>query len=49
MVAVVERTLAILALVAAGVAVVTAVVTVATAGPLYLSEVAGYVPCTLCW
>ena len=72
MVAVVERTLAILALVAAGVTVVTlfglvtgrvparlrdeialplatAVVTVATVGSLYLSEVAGYVPCTLCW
>lgn len=72
MVAVVERTLAILALVAAGVTAValfglvtgrvparlrdeialplaTAVVTVATLGSLYLSEVAGYVPCTLCW
>jgi disulfide bond formation protein DsbB len=27
----------------------TAVATVATAGSLYLSEVAGYLPCTLCW
>jgi disulfide bond formation protein DsbB len=26
-----------------------AVATVATAGSLYLSEVAGYLPCTLCW
>ena len=72
MVAVVERTLAILALAAALVAVValvalvtrrvpawlrddvalplaTAIVTVATAGSLYLGEVVGYVPCTLCW
>ncbi len=72
MVAVAERTLAILALIAAGVAVATllalvtrrvpawlrddvalplatAIVAVATAGSLYLSEVAGYVPCTLCW
>jgi disulfide bond formation protein DsbB len=71
-IAVVERSLAILALLALGVAIVTAVAlvtrrvpdwlrddvalpfaaaiaTVATAGSLYLSEVAGYVPCTLCW
>jgi hypothetical protein len=71
-VAVVERTLAVLALVALGTAVATAaalltrrvptwlrddvalplataIATVATAGSLYLSEVAGYVPCTLCW
>jgi disulfide bond formation protein DsbB len=27
----------------------TAVAAVATAGSLYASEVAGYVPCTLCW
>jgi disulfide bond formation protein DsbB len=72
LVAVVERTLALLALVALGTAVATAVAlatrrvpawlrddvalplataiaTVATAGSLYLSEVAGYLPCTLCW
>jgi disulfide bond formation protein DsbB len=71
-VAVVERLLAILALVALGVAVATAgalvtrrvpawlrddvalplasaIALVATAGSLYLSEVAGYLPCTLCW
>jgi disulfide bond formation protein DsbB len=71
-IAVVERTLAILALVALGsaVAVAAALVTrrvptwlrddvalpfsaaiaaVATGGSLYLSEVAGYLPCTLCW
>jgi disulfide bond formation protein DsbB len=72
LVAVVERTLALLALVALGTAVATtfalatrrvpawlrddvalplatAIATVATAGSLYLSEVAGYLPCTLCW
>jgi disulfide bond formation protein DsbB len=27
----------------------TAIAAVATAGSLYLSEVAGYVPCALCW
>jgi disulfide bond formation protein DsbB len=71
-VAVVERTLAVLALVALGSALATAfalltrrvpdwlredvarpfataIATVATAGSLYLSEVAGYVPCVLCW
>jgi hypothetical protein len=71
-IAVVERTLAILALVAVAIAVATAVALltrrvpawlrdevalplataialVATAGSLYLSEVAGYVPCLLCW
>jgi hypothetical protein len=70
--AVVERLLAILALVAAATAIATtvalvarrvpawlrddvalplaaAIATVATAGSLYLSEVAGYLPCTLCW
>jgi disulfide bond formation protein DsbB len=71
-VAVIERTLAILALAAAVVAVLTllalvtrrvpawlrddvalplatAIVTVATVGSLYLSEVVGYPPCILCW
>jgi disulfide bond formation protein DsbB len=71
-IAIVERTLAILALLALLIAIgtvvalatrrvpawlrddvalplATAVATVATAGSLYLSEVAGYVPCTLCW
>jgi disulfide bond formation protein DsbB len=71
-IAIVERTLAILALLALLIAIGTAVAlvtrrvptwlrdevalplaaaiaTVATAGSLYLSEVAGYVPCTLCW
>jgi disulfide bond formation protein DsbB len=71
-IAVVERTLAILALLALLIAIgttvalatrrvpdwlrddvalplATAIATVATAGSLYLSEVAGYVPCTLCW
>jgi disulfide bond formation protein DsbB len=71
-VAVVERLLAILALVAAATAIATtvallarrvptwlrddvalplaaAIAAVATAGSLYLSEVAGYLPCTLCW
>jgi disulfide bond formation protein DsbB len=71
-IAIVERTLAILALLALLVAIGTvvamatrrvpawlrddvalplaaAVAAVATAGSLYLSEVAGYVPCTLCW
>jgi disulfide bond formation protein DsbB len=71
-IAVVERTLAILALVALGTALATAamlltrrvpvwlrddvalplaaaIATVASAGSLYLSEVAGYIPCTLCW
>jgi disulfide bond formation protein DsbB len=72
LVAVVERTLALLALVALVTALATtvalvarrvptwlrddvalplatAIATVATAGSLYLSEVAGYLPCTLCW
>jgi disulfide bond formation protein DsbB len=72
LVAVVERTLALLALVALGAALATtvalatrrvpawlrddvalplatAIAAVATAGSLYLSEVAGYLPCTLCW
>jgi disulfide bond formation protein DsbB len=71
MVAIVERTVALLALVAAAVAVggvvmlvrgripdvvrdvalplATAIATVATAGSLFFSEVAGYVPCALCW
>jgi hypothetical protein len=71
-VAVVERLLAILALVAAASAIATtvallarrvpawlrddvalplaaAIATVATGGSLYFSEVAGYLPCTLCW
>jgi hypothetical protein len=71
-IAVVERTLAVLALVAAGAAfgttvalvtrrvppwlrddvalpLATAIATVATLGSLFLSEVAGYLPCTLCW
>jgi disulfide bond formation protein DsbB len=71
-IAVVERLLAILALVAMVTAIATtvalstrrvpawlrddvalplaaAIATVATAGSLYLSEVAGYLPCTLCW
>ncbi|MFA9443899.1 disulfide bond formation protein B [Egicoccus sp. AB-alg6-2] len=69
--AVVERTLALLALVAIGVSLsclvalvrgrvpellrelalplATAVAVVATGGSLYLSEVAGYLPCALCW
>lgn len=29
--------------------IATAVATVATAGSLWMSEVAGYVPCVLCW
>jgi hypothetical protein len=71
-IAVVERILAVLALVAVVVALgtavalvtrrvpswlrddvalplATAIATVATVGSLYLSEVAGYLPCTLCW
>jgi hypothetical protein len=70
--AVLERTFGLLALLAIGVTVVTAVAlvrgrvpawlrddvvlplgaavaAVATGGSLYLSEVAGYLPCTLCW
>lgn len=68
---VVERTLALLALVAIGISVYSlvvlvrgripdwlrdaalplaaAVALVATGGSLYLSEVAGYIPCALCW
>lgn len=71
MIAVVERTLALLALAALALAVVATIgllrrrlpvllgegalpiaagiAVVATAGSLFLSEVAGYVPCTLCW
>jgi disulfide bond formation protein DsbB len=71
MVAIVERTMALLALVAIAVVVggtvmlvrgrvapaardaalplATAIATVATAGSLFFSEVAGYVPCALCW
>ena len=71
MTAVIERLLALLALVAVGVSVwcivvlvrgrvsawlaeaalplAAAVAVVATGGSLYLSEVAGYVPCVLCW
>ena len=70
--AAIQRTLAILALVAVAITIITlvamirrrvpdsfardlalplatAVAAVATAGSLYLSEVAGYVPCLLCW
>ncbi|MFA9431575.1 disulfide bond formation protein B [Egicoccus sp. AB-alg2] len=69
--AVVERTLALLALLAIGVSVAcvvalvrgrvpavlrdqalwlaTAVAMVCTGGSLYLSEIAGYLPCVLCW
>lgn len=68
---VVERTLALLALAAIGISLVSlvalarrrvpawlrdaalplaaAVAIVATGGSLYLSEVAGYIPCALCW
>ncbi|HSK24343.1 MAG TPA: disulfide bond formation protein B [Egicoccus sp.] len=68
---VVERLLALLALVAMGISLVSvlalirgrvpawlaeaalplaaAVAIVATGGSLYLSEVAGYIPCALCW
>lgn len=72
MIAIAERTLAILAVVAVLIAIptlvalvtrrvpswlahdvarplATAVAAVATGGSLLLSEVAGYVPCTLCW
>ena len=72
MIAIAERTFALLALLAAAVAITTAVAlvtrrvpdwlredvalqlaaaiaAVATGGSLLLSEVAGYVPCTLCW
>ncbi|MEX0868100.1 MAG: disulfide bond formation protein B [Nitriliruptoraceae bacterium] len=68
----IERALAVLALVALAIAVVvgllvarrrvptwlaedvalptaTAIATVATLGSLAMSEIAGYVPCTLCW
>jgi len=69
--AVVDRTLALLALVAVGISVVclvslvrgrtpavlrdqaltlaTTVAVVATGGSLYLSEIAHYLPCVLCW
>ncbi len=72
MIAIAERTFGVLTIVAALIAVATAVAlvrgrvpawlrdevalptatgiaTVATGGSLFLSEVAGYLPCTLCW
>lgn len=71
MIATVERTLGLLALVAlvvivasfvalatrrvpdwardAALPLATAIAVVCTGGSLYLSEVAGYLPCTLCW